>query len=51
VEQFARTVLGVADLAVVLVHGRISAVGPPAEVAADLTSAYLGHAAQPAELT
>jgi branched-chain amino acid transport system ATP-binding protein len=50
VEQFARTVLGVADLAVVLVHGRISAVGPPAEIEADLTSAYLGHAAQPAEL-
>ena len=30
VEQFARTVLGVADLAVVLVQGRVAAVGPPA---------------------
>jgi branched-chain amino acid transport system ATP-binding protein len=50
VEQFARTVLGVADLAVVLVQGRVAAVGPPADIEADLTSAYLGHAAQPAEL-
>jgi branched-chain amino acid transport system ATP-binding protein len=44
VEQFARAVLGVADLAAVLVHGRIGAVGPPAEIEADLSSAYLGAA-------
>lgn len=50
VEQFARTVLGVADLAVVLVQGRVAAVGPPAEIEGDLTQAYLGHATQPAEL-
>ena len=50
VEQFARTVLGVADLAVVLVQGRVANVGPPAEIEAELSSAYLGHAAQPAEL-
>jgi branched-chain amino acid transport system ATP-binding protein len=50
VEQFARTVLGVADLAVVLVQGRVSALGPPAEIEANLSSAYLGHTAQPAEL-
>jgi len=42
VEQFARAVLGVADLAAVLVHGRIGAVGPPAEIEADLSTAYLG---------
>jgi branched-chain amino acid transport system ATP-binding protein len=44
VEQFARTVLGVADVAAVLVTGRIVALGPPDEVAADLSSAYLGTA-------
>ena len=42
VEQFARTVLGVADIAAVLVHGRIGAVGPPAEIEAALSTAYLG---------
>jgi branched-chain amino acid transport system ATP-binding protein len=47
VEQFARTVLGVADLAAVLVHGGIRAVGPPHEIEADLTAAYLGTSAVP----
>ena len=42
VEQFASTVLGVADLAAVMVHGRIARVGAPAELADDLSSAYLG---------
>jgi branched-chain amino acid transport system ATP-binding protein len=42
VEQFARTVLGVADLAAIMVQGRISTVGSPAKVAEQLTSAYLG---------
>lgn len=42
VEQFARAVLGVADIAAVLVHGRIGAVGPPAEIEAELSTAYLG---------
>ena len=42
VEQFARTVLGVADLAAVLVQGRIGAAGRPAEIEAELSSAYLG---------
>jgi branched-chain amino acid transport system ATP-binding protein len=42
VEQFARTVLGVADLAAVLVNGRIGTVGPPSAIEADLSSAYLG---------
>lgn len=47
VEQFARTVLGVADLAVVLVQGRITASGPPSSLEADLAAAYLGTAAVP----
>lgn len=42
VEQFARTVLGVADLAAIMVQGRISTVGAPADVAEQLTNAYLG---------
>jgi len=45
VEQFARAVLGVADLAAVLVQGRIVAVGLPHEIESDLTSAYLGTTA------
>ena len=42
VEQFARTVLGVADYAAIMLHGRISAVGQPADVVDDLERAYLG---------
>jgi branched-chain amino acid transport system ATP-binding protein len=42
VEQFAHIVLGVADLAVVMVQGRIAAAGQPADIEADLSSAYLG---------
>ncbi len=42
VEQFARTVLGVADVAAIMVQGRITTVGSPAEIAEQLTSAYLG---------
>jgi branched-chain amino acid transport system ATP-binding protein len=45
VEQFARTVLDVADLAVVMVQGRISSVGTPADIEAELSSAYLGASA------
>ncbi|MEO7427778.1 MAG: ABC transporter ATP-binding protein [Acidimicrobiales bacterium] len=44
VEQFAHAVLGVADLAAVLVHGRIGALGAPAEIEAQLSTAYLGTA-------
>jgi branched-chain amino acid transport system ATP-binding protein len=50
VEQFARSVLGVADLAVVLVQGRVTAVGAPHDIEAELSSAYLGHATALAEL-
>ena len=42
VEQFAATVLGVADLAAILVQGRIGAVGTPDEVEGQLAAAYLG---------
>ena len=43
VEQFARTVLGVADLAAIMLHGRITSVGPPEEIEQELSSAYLGQ--------
>jgi ABC-type branched-subunit amino acid transport system ATPase component len=42
VEQFAHIVLGVADVAVVMVQGRIAAAGRPADIEAKLSSAYLG---------
>ena len=42
VEQFAKTVLGVADVAAVMVHGRIERFGTPAELAEQLSTAYLG---------
>jgi branched-chain amino acid transport system ATP-binding protein len=42
VEQFARTILGVADLAAIMVQGRIVDIGPPAQIAEHLSAAYLG---------
>jgi branched-chain amino acid transport system ATP-binding protein len=42
VEQFARTVLGVADLAAIMVHGRIERVGTPHDLEDELSAAYLG---------
>jgi branched-chain amino acid transport system ATP-binding protein len=42
VEQFASTVLGVADYAAIIVHGRIARAGRPAELRDDLSKAYLG---------
>jgi branched-chain amino acid transport system ATP-binding protein len=42
VEQFARTVLGAADLAAIMVHGRIAKVGSPHDLEAELSTAYLG---------
>ena len=44
VEQFAHAVLGVADLAAVLVTGRIGTLGSPADIEAQLSTAYLGAA-------
>jgi branched-chain amino acid transport system ATP-binding protein len=42
VEQFARTVLGVADFAAIMAHGRSTSLGSPSEIEAELSSAYLG---------
>ncbi len=42
VEQFARTVLGVADQAAIMLNGQIHRVGSPHEIEAQLSSAYLG---------
>jgi len=42
VEQFAQTVLGVADTAAIMLHGRVTRTGPPSEIAEELTAAYLG---------
>ncbi len=42
VEQFARTVLGVADLAAIMAHGIVTASGSPSDIEAQLSSAYLG---------
>ena len=44
VEQFARTVLGVADHAVIMQHGHVVAAGTPSELEDDLSAAYLGAA-------
>jgi branched-chain amino acid transport system ATP-binding protein len=42
VEQFARTVLSVADHAAIMVHGRVALMGTPGEIEGSLTDAYLG---------
>ncbi|MCU1353990.1 MAG: livF 3 [Acidimicrobiales bacterium] len=42
VEQFARTVLGVADRAVIMQHGNVVASGLPSDLEAELSAAYLG---------
>ena len=42
VEQFARAVLGVADVAVIMQHGRVTATGSPADLESELSAAYLG---------
>ena len=42
VEQFARTVLGVADRAVIMQHGTVIASGTPADLEDQLSAAYLG---------
>jgi branched-chain amino acid transport system ATP-binding protein len=44
VEQFARTVLGVADYAAIMVGGRVVNVGKPADLEHELSAAYLGGA-------
>ncbi len=42
VEQFAHEVLGVANTASIMLHGRIEMTGTPADVSAALAAAYLG---------
>jgi len=42
VEQFAQTVLGVADVASVMLHGRIVRTGAPRAIADQLAETYLG---------
>lgn len=42
VEQFARTVLGVADLAGIMSQGRVVSFGRPAELEHELSGVYLG---------
>jgi ABC-type branched-subunit amino acid transport system ATPase component len=44
VEQFAHEVLGVADTAAIMLHGRIATVGAPSAIAAELETAYLSGA-------
>jgi len=41
VEQFAHEVLGVADTAAIMLHGRVRRIGPPEQIAEELTEAYL----------
>jgi branched-chain amino acid transport system ATP-binding protein len=45
VEQFAHEVLGVADTAAIMLHGRVRRVGAPAAIAEELTEAYLAGSA------
>jgi len=44
VEQFAHEVLDVADVAAIILNGRVQFEGPPIEVADALQDAYLGGA-------
>jgi len=43
VEQFARAVLGIADWVGIMIRGRIQELATPAELEADLSTAYLGE--------
>ena len=45
VEQFAQAVLGVADIASIMLHGHVTRTGPPTEIAEELADAYLGASA------
>ena len=42
IEQFARAVLGIADVAAIMLNGRITATGPPHDIHEQLHAAYLG---------
>ncbi len=41
-EQFARTVLGIAQYAAIVLHGNVTRVGTPDELEDELSAAYLG---------
>jgi branched-chain amino acid transport system ATP-binding protein len=41
VEQFAHEILGVADRAAIMLHGRLASPGPPRQIAEQLEQAYL----------
>ena len=41
-EQFARTVLGIAQYAAIVLHGSVTRVGTPEELEDELSAAYLG---------
>jgi branched-chain amino acid transport system ATP-binding protein len=51
VEQFAHEILGIADRAGIMLHGRLLHTGPPSSIADELADAYLGseHGSHPAE--
>ncbi len=42
VEQFAHEILGLADRAGIMLHGRVMHTGPPASIAGELSDVYLG---------
>jgi len=42
VEQFATAVLGIADIAAIMLHGEITSIGAPSDIEAELSKAYLG---------
>ena len=42
VEQFATAVLGIADVAAIMLHGEITSIGAPSEIESELSKAYLG---------
>ena|SRR5579864_5048256 len=45
VEQFAQAILGVSTVASIMLHGRITRTGLPADIAEELAAAYLGTSA------
>lgn len=45
VEQFARTALAIADVAIVMSQGRVQLIGEPDDVADEISDAYLGRTA------
>jgi branched-chain amino acid transport system ATP-binding protein len=42
VEQFARVVLPIADMAAIMLQGRVTSIGTPTDIESQLSAAYLG---------